>query len=166
MSDTTTRPYKPPPRWFMHTFWRVHRALYRLSGGRFLWTPASKRGWGALHLTTIGRKSGHERNVIIGYLEDGADLVGLAMNGGEEGHPAWWLNLEAHPDAVVRLAGQAPRPVRARAATGQERDRLWQRWVSVDPDNEAAARRSTETPVVIFEHRQGPTARDRVAGAG
>jgi F420H(2)-dependent quinone reductase len=153
MSDVKTRPYKPPPRWFMHAFWRVHRALYRLSGGRFLWTPASKRGWGALHLTTVGRKSGQERSVIVGYLEDGPNLVTLAMNGGEEGHPAWWLNLEAHPDAVVRLARTAPRPVRARAATGEERTRLWQRWVAVDPDNEAAARRSTDTPVVILEPR-------------
>jgi len=68
-----------------------------------LWTPASKRGWGAVHLTTIGRKSGKQRSVIVGYLEDGPNLVVVAMNGGEEGHPAWWLNLEAHPDAVVRL---------------------------------------------------------------
>jgi F420H(2)-dependent quinone reductase len=164
MDETTPRPYKPPPRWVMHSFWRAHRALYRLSGGRFLWTPASKRGWGALHLTTVGRRSGQERSVIVGYLEDGPNLVTLAMNGGEEGHPAWWLNLEAHPDAVVRVAGQDPRPVRARAATGDERDRLWQRWVAVDPDNEAAARRSTETPVVVLEPRDAAAA--TVAGEG
>jgi F420H(2)-dependent quinone reductase len=156
MSDTKTRPPQPPPPWFVHTFWRAHRALYHLSGGRFLWTPASKRGWGAVHLTTIGRKSGKQRSVIVGYLEDGPNLVVVAMNGGEEGHPAWWLNLEAHPDAVVRLARQDPRPVRARAANGQERDRLWQRWVSVDPDHDVyAARRSTGTPVVVFEPREG-----------
>lgn len=154
MSDTKTRQRKPPPSWFMHAFWRLHRALYRRSGGRFLWTPASRLGWGALHLTTIGRRSGKERSVIVGYLEDGPNLVTLAMNGGEEGHPAWWLNLDAHPDAVVRLPHQQPRPVRARAATGQERDRLWQRWISVDPSNDVSARRSTETPVVILEPRE------------
>ena len=108
-----------PPPWFVHTAWRVHRALYRLSGGRFLWTTSNKRGWGALRLTTIGRKSGQERSVIIGYLEDGPNLVALAMNGWDEGHPSWWLNLEAHPDAVVRLADQHPRPVRARPAAGK-----------------------------------------------
>ena len=58
MSETTTRPTRLPPAWFKHTFWRGHRLLYRLSRGRFLWTPASKRGWGALSLTTIGRKTG------------------------------------------------------------------------------------------------------------
>jgi len=69
-----TRPPKVPPSWFVHVAWRVHRALYRLSGGRFLWTPSNKRGWGAMRLTTVGRKSGQERSVIIGYLEDGANL--------------------------------------------------------------------------------------------
>ena len=152
MTTTDTRAPKLPPPWFMHTFWRAHRAAYRLSGGRFLWTPASKRGWGALHLTTVGRKSGRERSVILGYLQDGPDLVTLAMNGGEEGDPAWWLNLQAHPDAVVRLSGGQPRLVRARAAEGAERDRLWALWVAIDPDQDAsAALRTTETAVVVLE---------------
>lgn len=153
MSTRTTSPKLPPP-WFIHAFWRGHRALYRLSGGRFLWTPASKRGWGALHLTSIGHTSGRERSVILGYLEDGPDLVVLAMNGWDEGHPAWWLNLQAHPDAVVRLAHQQPRQVRAREALGEERDRLWQRWRDIEPLQDAyAARRSTVTPVVVLEPR-------------
>ncbi len=147
-----------PPSWFLHAFWRGHRALHRLSGGRFLWTPASKRGWGALRLTTTGRRSGRERTVIVGYLEDGPDLVVLAMNGWEEGHPAWWRNLEAHPDAVVVLSHRPPRPVRARAATGDERERLWRRWAEVDHDLDAyAARRSAVTPVVVLSPRD-PTA--------
>ena len=156
MSTSATGPPKVPPPWFVHLAWRAHRALYRLSGGRFLWTPSNKRGWGALRLTTVGRKSGHERSVIIGYLDDGPDLVGLAMNGWDEGHPAWWLNLEAHPDAVVRLARRRARPVRARAAAGEERDRLWQRWIAINPQLDAyAGRRSTETTVIVFEPRDG-----------
>jgi hypothetical protein len=47
----------------------------RRLGGRFLWTTSNKRGWGALHFTTFGRKSGQERCVIIGYLDDGPNLV-------------------------------------------------------------------------------------------
>ena len=119
MGTEATRPPKVPPLWFVHVAWRVHRALYRLSGGRFLWTTSNKRGWGALRLTTVGRKSGQERSVIIGYLEDGPNLAVLAMNGWDEGHPSWWLNLKAHPDAVVRLAGQHARPVRARPVGGR-----------------------------------------------
>jgi F420H(2)-dependent quinone reductase len=154
MSTATTRPPRVPPRWFVHAAWRVHRALYRVSGGRFLWTPANKRGWGALRLTTLGRRTGQERSVIVGYLEDGPRLVLLAMNGWQEGHPAWWLNLQAHPDAVVRLSGEEPRPVRARAADGQERERLWRRWHVLDAKLDGyAGRRSTDTPVVVLEPR-------------
>src|SRR5437764_15177453 len=112
MTTAAARPPKHPPAWFVHKAWRLHRALYRLSGGRFLWTTSNKRGWGALRLTTIGRKSGQERNVIIGYLEDGPNLVAIAMNGWDEGQPAWWRNLEAQPDAVVGLPRHQPRLVR------------------------------------------------------
>ena len=146
------RPPKVPPAWFVHVAWRVHRGLHRISGGRFLWTPANKRGWGALRLTTIGRRSGQERTVIVGYLEDGPDLLLMAMNGWDEGQPAWLSNLVAHPDAVVRLAGQEPRTVRARLAVGEERDRHWQRWLAVDPNLDAhASRRTTPTAVVVLE---------------
>jgi deazaflavin-dependent oxidoreductase (nitroreductase family) len=156
MVTDATRAPKLPPTWFMHLFWRLHRTANRISGGRFLWTPASKRGWGAVRLTTTGCRSGRDRSVIVGYLEDGPNLVVLAMNGWEDGHPAWWLNLAAHPDAVIRQSGQAPRPVHAYAATGEERERLWQRWCEVDGDLDAyAARRSVETPVVVFEPRDG-----------
>lgn len=152
MNTEVSPPPNLPPAWFKHAFWRVHRVLSRISGGRFLWTTASKRGWGALRLTTIGRRSGKERRVIVGYLEDGPHLVVLAMNGWDEGDPSWWLNLEAHPDAVVRVAGERPRPVRAVRVTGPERDRLWQRWIAIEPELDGyAAERSTETPVVVLE---------------
>src|SRR5205085_4628087 len=54
MSTAAPRPPKHPPPWFVHWAWRAHHALYRLSGGRFLWTTSNKRGWGALRLTTLG----------------------------------------------------------------------------------------------------------------
>jgi deazaflavin-dependent oxidoreductase (nitroreductase family) len=156
--DLDHRPAKLPPVWFKHGFWRVHRMLNRVSGGRFLWTEHSKRGWGAMRLTTVGWKSGRNRTVIIGYLEDGPDLIAMAMNGWDEGDPAWWRNLEAHPDAVVQRSHQHPQPVHARRAEGEERDRLWQRWAAVDEDlDEYAAMRTNDTPMVVFEPR-GETA--------
>jgi len=159
-TDATPSP-KLPPAWFERVFWRCHRVLHRVSGGRFLWRPGGKRGWGAMGLTTTGRRSGQERTVIVGYLEDEGRPAVLAMNGWQDGHPAWWLNLEANPDAVIRLPGQDPRPVRARAVTGDERDRLWQRWAAVDEGLDGyAARRTVETPVVVFE------AREEAAAAG
>ena len=151
-SAAIQQPPKLPPAWFKHAFWRVHRALCRLSRGRLLWSPAGKRGWGALLLSTIGRNSGKTRHVIVGYLEDGPNLVVLAMNGWDQGHPSWWLNLQAHPDAIIRLAHQRPRPVHARLAKGDERGRLWQQFLAIEPADEAFARqRSVETPVVVLE---------------
>lgn len=157
MGESATRPAKVPPPWFIHTFWRVHRWVNRVSGGRFLWTPASKRGWGALKLTATGRETGKDRSVILGYLEDGDDYVVLAMNGWDEGHPSWWLNLQAQPEASVSVAGGDSFPVRARQATGTERNRLWQRWAQVDVGlDELAERRQTETPVIVLEPRDRP----------
>jgi deazaflavin-dependent oxidoreductase (nitroreductase family) len=154
MDTQTTKPPSLPPTWFKHLFWRAHRFLYRLVDGRVLWTPESKRGWGAMHLTTSGRTSGRPRAVIIGYIEDGSTPAVLAMNGWDEGQPSWWLNLEANPDAVIRLKGQPERLVRARRVEGEERDRLWRRWAEIDNGLDAyAASRSAVTPVVVFEPR-------------
>ena len=152
MGTEPDRPPKIPPPFVKHLAWRVHRMLHRLSGGRFLWTPANKRGWGALRLTAIGRRSGQERSVILGYLDDGPNHVVLAMNGWDEGHPAWWLNLEARPDAVVRLADGTDRHVRAREVDGDERERLWKLWADVEPELDGwAGLRTTVTPVVVLE---------------
>jgi deazaflavin-dependent oxidoreductase (nitroreductase family) len=106
-----------------------------------------------MRLTTIGRHTGRERSAILGYYEDGPNLVTLAMNGWADGEPAWWLNLQAHPDARVELA-DGSRAVRARAAEGDERSRLWARWRDVGDDVDAyAALRTTETAVVVLEPR-------------
>ncbi len=89
--------------------------------------------------------------MIVAYLGDGPNLTTMAMNGWADGEPAWWLNLQAHPDASVDL-GDGPRQVRARAATGDERSRLWERWCDVNAKLDAyAALRSSETAVVILE---------------
>ena len=140
-----------PPTWFIHLAWRTHRGLYRVSRGRVgLWRPKQNR-WGTLRLTTTGRRSGQPRSVILGYFEDGPNLVTLAMNGWADGEPAWWLNLQEQPVAAVDLAGGGG-TVRARAAEGEERDRLWARWREIDTQLDAyAALRTTETAVVVLE---------------
>ena len=97
--------------------------------------------------------------MILGYFEDGHDLVSLAMNGWGAREPAWWLNLQAHPDAVVEFRG-GRREVRGRAALGEERERLWQRWREIDENLDGyAALRPTETDVVVLEPRAPATAK-------
>jgi F420H(2)-dependent quinone reductase len=146
-----------PPRWFVRLAWYAHRALYRVTGGRVgLWRARPNR-WGTLRLTTTGRRTHQERSVILGYLEDGPNLVTMAMNGWADGEPAWWLNLQAHPVAEVDLADgtRSTRSVEARAAAGAERSRLWAKWREVEPDLDGfAARRSSETALVILEPRR------------
>jgi F420H(2)-dependent quinone reductase len=144
-----------PPRWFIRLAWSVHRRIYRVFRGRVgLWRPRAK-GWGTLRLTCTGRRTGQPRSVILGYFEDGPNLVSLAMNGWGAGEPAWWLNLQAHPDATVDLVG-GRRPVRAHAASGDELSRLWARWREIDTNLDAyAARRPSQTAVVVLAPRPG-----------
>lgn len=143
----------------MKLFWREHRRIVRRSEGRRgLWPPRPGK-WGALRLTTTGRRSGEPRSVIVGYYEDGADLVSMAMNGWGAPEPAWWLNLQADPHAVVETAGGLRRDVIGRAAVGDERERLWQRWRELDRNLDGyAARRPRETAVVVLEPRSSLTA--------
>jgi len=98
-----------------------------------------------------GRRTGAERSVILGYLEDGPNLVTLAMNAWADPEPAWWLNLQAHPEARVDLK-DGTRVVRAREAEGAERERLWAAFVATDANiPRHATRRSRRTAVVVLE---------------
>ena len=154
MSDNPNpgpEPARLPPRWFIRLAWMVHRGLYRITGGRFGLRGHSEDKYGMMHVTTTGRRSGQERTVILAYFEDGPNLVTMAMNGWADPEPAWWLNLQSDPTATVVLP-DGPRKVKARAAEGAERDRLWDQWRIYDKGLDSfAARRSRETAVVVLE---------------
>ena len=147
------RPKSPtlPPPWFIRLAWAIHRAMYRLTGGRRgLWKPKPGK-WGTIKLTTVGRKTGKERVAILGYFEDGPNLVTMAMNGWMEAEPAWWLNLQANPVTTVETK-DGTRKVRGRAAVGEEHDRLWAMWAAIDDKLDGyASRRPGGTAIVILE---------------
>ncbi len=154
MSEPSTKSAPLPPRWFIRSFWAVQRAVYSVTGGRLGLRAATATRWGMLRLRTVGRRSGEERVAILGYFEDGPDLVTMAMNGWADPEPAWWLNLQAQPDAIVDLPGGESRAVRGRAADNDERPRLWAIQATYDKALDAyAARRSRETAVVILSPR-------------
>ena len=114
MEATRNQRKRLPPRWFIRVAWAIHRAIHRLTGGRRgLWLVRPGR-WGTMRITTVGRRSGKKRSAILGYYEDGPNLVTMAMNGWGAPEPAWWLNLQAQPDAEVELK-TGTRAVRARA---------------------------------------------------
>jgi F420H(2)-dependent quinone reductase len=149
-----------PPRWFIRSAWRSHRALLAVTRDRIgLSRPTPGGRFGMLRLRTTGRRSGHERAVVLGYIEDGDRLVTLAMNGWAPADPGWWWNLKAHPEATVDLVDGSHR-VLAIEATGSERTRLWtavNEYAGYGNLEALAARRGRETAVVVLQPRQaGP----------
>jgi len=107
-------------------FMRAHIALYRLSGG-LLGSRIPGRSF--MLLTTIGCKSGLERVTPIFYLPKADQFLLIASNWGGQQQPSWWLNLQAHPQAKVRV-GRRHLTVMARQADAEERARLWPSIVS------------------------------------
>ena len=103
-------------------FWSaIHEFWYRMTGGLI---GGRVGGRPFLLLTTTGRKSGRPRTTPLLYLRDGEDLVVVASFGGNDRHPAWWLNLERNPEAEVQVGNEKKR-VRAEKAKAEERSRLW-----------------------------------------
>jgi F420H(2)-dependent quinone reductase len=145
------------PRLFVRIAWVGHRALYRLTRGRIgLARPKAGGRFGMMRLTTLGRRSGQPRVAMVGYYENGENLVTLAMNGWADAEPAWWLNLQAQPDTTVDLP-DGSRAVRARAAAGAEREQLWTKFRDYpgwgDDLDALAASGSRERAVVVLEPR-------------
>jgi len=160
-SDTTQKAPPSVPRWLVRAIWIVHRAAYSLTGGRFGLRPATTSQWGMLRLTTVGRRTGQRRVAIVGFIEDDLNVVSPAMNGWADPEPAWWLNLQAMADATVELPDGSSRAVTARAATGDERLRLWKKFLDLESSaftDASAATRSRETAIVIFEPALPPAA--------
>lgn len=136
----------------VRVFWRLHRGLMRLTGGRF----GRVGPMDALLLTTKGRKSGERRDVAVNYLRDGDAYVVVASYAGEDRDPAWWRNLKNEPEAEVAVGGKRVK-VRAREAGGPDRERLWVRLVEKDPAYAEYQRRTKRLlPVVVLQPAKFP----------
>jgi F420H(2)-dependent quinone reductase len=137
-------------RGIMKIFTPIHSRVLRVSRGRIGQTWSSTRQ-PLLLLTTTGRRSGAPRATVVGYIEDGPNLVVVASKGGLPEHPAWYLNLVANPEVTVERNG-AKRTMRARVAANGERSRLWETVSSRYPQfNDYQAGVSREIPVVVLE---------------
>jgi F420H(2)-dependent quinone reductase len=127
---------------------RVHRGVYRLTGGR---VGGKIGGARVLLLTTTGRKSGRPRTQPLLYTPAGAGYAVIASKGGAAQHPLWYLNLKANPQAQVTV-GRETRNVRARDAEGEERERLWRALADLYPGYDRYAQKtSRHIPVVVLE---------------
>ena len=101
----------------------AHRIILRVTGGRKGWEAGNMP---VLELTTTGRKTGKPRSVMLtSPTQEGESIVVVASRGGDDVHPAWYLNLVANPQVQVKFKGQPTKTMTARTATAAERARLW-----------------------------------------
>ena len=133
---------------------RVHRIVLRFTGGRLGWTAG---GMPVIELTTTGRRSGQPRSTMLtSPYQEGSTVAIVASRGGDDHHPAWYLNLQDHPEVTVSVGGKPAQRMRAETAGPEERDRIWP-LITGDHRNYAGYQRKTkrEIPLVLLHPMEG-----------
>lgn len=101
----------------------VHRLILGVTRGRAGWKFGKMP---VLELTTTGRKSGQQRTCMLtSPLQESGSIVIVASRGGDDTHPAWYLNLLDNPQVQVRFKGKSKKEMVARTASPEERARMW-----------------------------------------
>lgn len=137
---------------------KEHVALYRASDGAegHMWDRLGAEGtYPCLLLTTIGRKSHQPRTTPLVYGREGDNHMVIASKGGRPTHPAWYLNLVAHPEVEMQVGADIFSAM-ARTAVGDEREQRWGMMRGVYPlYDDYAARIGTarEIPLVVLTPR-------------
>jgi deazaflavin-dependent oxidoreductase (nitroreductase family) len=133
-------------------FGREHVSRYVETDGR---EGHDWNGAPTLILTTTGRKSGRRNSTPLIYGRHGDDYLVVASRGGADQSPAWYLNLQAHPEVEVQVLGDKF-PARARTATAEEKPALWRQMAGIWPDYDNYQRKTERSiPVVILERQPG-----------
>jgi deazaflavin-dependent oxidoreductase (nitroreductase family) len=133
---------------------RAHRLMLGATGGRLGW---SFYGMPVIELTTTGRRSGQPRRTMLtSPHQEGSTLVIVASRGGDDHHPAWYLNLREQPEVTVSVSGKPTQRMRAETADPDERARLWP-LIAADHRNYAGYQRKTkrEIPLVLLRPIEG-----------
>jgi deazaflavin-dependent oxidoreductase (nitroreductase family) len=139
--------------WLAALFVRLHRAVYRLTGGRI--------GGGLgdnpiLLLHSVGRRSGKRYVSPLTYYRDGQDYVIIGSNWGRDNHPGWYYNLLDRPETTIQV-GRKTHRVEAVVLNGAERERLWAEIAARHPQYPRyQGQTSRPIPLVALQ----PTARD------
>ena len=134
----------------LKTMNNAHRLLVKVTGGR---VGYEAMGMPVLELTTIGRQSGQPRSVMLtAPLTENGNLVIVASRGGDDTHPAWFVNLRANPKVEVSVKGGPKEPMTARIATPEERARMWPQ-IAEKYSNYAGYQKKTEReiPLVVLD---------------
>ena len=124
----------------------VHRTLMKVTGGQIGWTAGTMT---VLELTTTGRKSGQQRSTMLTTpWQDGDRMAIIASAGGNDAHPAWFLNLEANPAVTVRTES-GTQSMTARIVSGDERSEIWEQ-VASKAKNYEGYQTKTEREIPVF----------------
>ena len=143
-----------PSRFTLVAMNTVHRAMIAVSFGRLGWRIGTTP---VLELTTVGRKTGRPRSTMLtSPRQIGDALVVVASRGGDDHHPAWFLNIEANPDVRVALAGRPAVPMKARVMSDAEGADLWPRITSTHTHYADYQRKTGRViPLVLLEPVEG-----------
>ena len=139
-----------PSDFALKTMNAVHRGVQKLSFGTLGWSAANMP---VVELTTTGRKSGLPRTVLLtSPVQEGDAYVVVASRGGDDTHPAWFLNLRDNPAVQVATGNGPKQPMHARVANADERARVWPK-VTAEYKNYASYQTKTtrEIPLVFLE---------------
>lgn len=136
---------------------RVQTWVYRKTNGRIggKWRVGAgfRKPVPTLLLEHVGRKSGKSFEIPLCFMEDGADVVVVASQGGRADNPQWYRNLVANPDCTIQIGGTR-RQVHAVTASPEQRSELWPRLVDVYNDFDTyQSWTEREIPVVVLQPR-------------
>jgi deazaflavin-dependent oxidoreductase (nitroreductase family) len=135
-----------PSDFALKTMNAVNRAIQVVTFNKLGWSGA---GMPILELTTTGRKSGQPRTCLLtSPVQEGDTIVIVASRGGDDTHPAWFLNLRDNPDVEVSLKGGPRQKMQAHVADAAERARLWP-LVIKDHKNYAGYQEKTEREIPL-----------------
>lgn len=112
-----------PSNFSMKAMNAAHRLMLFVTRGNLGW---SANGMPVIELTTTGRLSGKQRSTMLtAPLVEGNNYVVVASRGGDDSHPAWFLNLRDNPEVTAVIEGGNSQPMLAHVATAEERARMW-----------------------------------------
>ena len=141
-----------PSDFALKTMNTIHKVILKASFGKVGWSAGSMP---VLELTTTGRKTGQQRTLMLtSPLQDGDTIIVVASRGGDDQHPAWFLNLQANPNVEVAYKGAERKPMTAHVATAEERADLWPKVVAAQKRyGEYQTKTEREIPLVLLSPR-------------
>ena len=114
-------------------------------------------GMPVMVLHTKGAKSGQDRQVAIGYIEESPDAwLIIASTGGASWNPAWLHNLAKDPDAAIEFTGGRRVEVRAESLEGADLAAAWER-IAAEAPQYAAYRTKTDREIAVVRLRERAT---------